>query len=203
MMRRGGETRQAGGSGLRACLCILLGILLALSATGCATAPRQAFDLAAAAGALPRAERGGPSLVVREMTAAPPTSSARIVVRDADGSVYILPDSEWSAPLPRLLRDRMVEALQRAGVAAAAYGLAGAALSTDIRRFEIDVARNVAVVELSVQLVDANTGAARAAQSFVAEAPAPEHTGAPAVMALTGAAGQALAKAASWARGKL
>jgi cholesterol transport system auxiliary component len=176
---------------------------MALSAAGCAQGPRQAFDLSAAAGTLSRAERGGPTLVVREITAAPPTSSARIVVRDADGSVFILPESEWTAPLPRLLRDRAVEALQRSGVAAAAYGLAGTALAIDIRRFEIDVARNVAVVELSARLMDANTGAARAARSFVAEAPAPEHTGAPAVMALTEAAGQALAQVAGWARTKV
>lgn len=200
MMWMSEETRRLGGMRLRrAFFCLIL----TLSTAGCATAPRQAFDLAAAAGALPRAERGGPALVVREPTAAPPTSSARIVLRDVDGSVFILPESEWSAPLPRLLRDRMIEALQRAGVAAAAYGLAGTALSTEIRRFEIDVARNMAVVELSARLVDANTGASRVAQSFVAEAPAPEHTGAPAVMALTEAAGQALAKLASWTRGKV
>jgi cholesterol transport system auxiliary component len=199
MMRMSEKARRAGPWRLLAFLCLLLASLEA----GCAMAPRQAFDLAAAAGTLPRAERGGPSLVVREPTAAPPTSSARIVVRDADGSVFILPGVEWTGPLPPLLRDRMVEALQRAGVAAAAYSLAGTALSTDIRRFEIDVARNVAVVELSVRLVDANTGAARAAQSFVAEAPAPDHTGAAAVMALTEAAGQALSKLAVWARGKV
>lgn len=186
-------------TGFRALLCVVA----ALSAAGCAQGPRQAFDLAAAAGTLPRAERGGPGLVVREITAAPPTGSARIVVREADGSVFILPEAEWTAPLPRLLRDRMVEALQRAGVAAAAYGLAGTALATDVRRFEIDVARNVAVVELSARLMDANTGAVRAVQSFVAEAPAPQHTGAPAVMALTEAAGQALARLATWARAKV
>ncbi|MGJ0510382.1 MAG: ABC-type transport auxiliary lipoprotein family protein [Methylocystis sp.] len=180
-----------------------LGVALAASAAGCAPPMRQTFDLSAAAGAPPGAERAGPALVVREPTAAPPTSSPRVVVRGADGGVFILPGSEWSAPLPRLLRERMVEALQRAGVGAAAYGLAGVALATDIRRFEIDVARNVAVVELSARLVDANTGAARAAQSFVAETPAPEHTGAPAVMALTEAAGEALAHMARWARGKV
>lgn len=191
--RRRGGTRFLPGA---------LGALLAVSAAGCAQPVRQSFDLAGAAGAL-SAERAGPALIVRELSAAPPTSSDRIVVRDADGGVFVLPDAQWSTRLPRLLRDRMIEALQRRGVAAAAVGLGASALAADIRRFEIDVARNAAVVELSVRLVDVNTGAARAAQSFSAEAPAPEHTGAPAAAALTEAAGQALARVAAWARGKL
>lgn len=177
--------------------------LAALLLSGCAQGPRQVFDLAAAGGALPRSERPGPALVVREPAAAPPTGSMRIVVRDADGSVFVLPETEWAAPLPRLLRERMVESLQRAGVAAAAFGLTNVALATDIRRFEIDVARNVAVVELAARLIDANTGAARAARSFVAETPAPEHTGAPAAMALTQAAGKALAELSTWTRGRI
>lgn len=177
--------------------------ILAVSLASCAQPPRQNFDLINAAGAPRVAQRGGPALAVRSPSAVAPTGTERIVVRDPDGSVSVLPGVQWSAPLPRLLQARMIESLQLAGVSAASIGVGGKALATDIRRFEIDAARNLAVVEIAVRILDENTGAAHAAQSFSAEAPAPDHTGAPAVQALTEAAAQALARVAVWARGKL
>ncbi|KAF2990536.1 ABC-type transport auxiliary lipoprotein family protein [Methylocystis sp. MJC1] len=175
---------------------------LAFLVAGCVAPTRETFDLAMAPSAL-QVAMGGPVLGVREPTATPPTSSERVVVRNVDGSVALLPDAQWSQPLPRLLRERMIEALQRRGVAASRIGFgSNRALATDIRRFEIDAARNVAVVEIAVYIVDESSGATRAGHSFSAEAQTPENIGSGAVSALGQAAAQALAKMADWARGR-
>lgn len=181
----------------------LFGGALALGLMGCAQPAGQVFDLAGASAFTRPSRRADGALSVREPLAVAPTSSNRIVVRDADGGVFVLPDAGWSEPLPRLLRERMIEALQKANIGAARVGGSGRALATDIRRFEIDVARNLAVVEIHIRVLDENTGAARAAETILAEAPAPEHTGAPAARALTAAAAQALARVAGWTRGRL
>lgn len=182
----------------RACVCAAF----ALGVAGCAQPPGQVFDLAGAS-AVPRvAARSEGALSVREPLAVAPTSTSRIVVREADGGVSVLPDVEWSESLPRLLRERMIESLQAAGVGAARIGGSGRALATDIRRFEIDVARNVAAVEIYVRIIDESSGATRVARNVKVEAPAPEHTGAAAARALTEAAAQALARVADWARGR-
>ncbi|WP_424361131.1 ABC-type transport auxiliary lipoprotein family protein [Methylocystis parvus] len=178
-------------------------LCVALALAGCAQPPGQVFDLAGSAAITRVSATSAGGITVRPPIAVAPTSTNRIVVRDVDGSVSILPSVGWSEPLPRLLRERLIEALQRAGVAAARVSGSGRALATDIRRFEIDVARNVAVVEIYARIIDENSGAERAGQNVVGEAPAPDHTGAPAAMALTEAAGEALSRVASWARGKL
>ncbi len=195
-MRRQG-TRAWGGHARALCAAMALGV------AGCAQPPGRIFDLAGASGAARMAAHGDGALSVRTPLAVAPTSTNRIVVRDLDGSVSALPGVEWSEPLPRLLRERLIESLQRAGVGAARIGGGGRALAADIRRFEIDVARDAAVVEIYFRILDENTGAARAARNIVAEAPAPEHTGAAAALALTDAAAQALASAAIWTRGRL
>lgn len=168
----------------------------------CAQPARETFDLAS----LPIAHAAftaGAAMSVREPTAVAPTSSDRVVVRDADGSVSVLPGAQWSERLPSLIQNRMIGMLQRAGVSAGRIVVgANRALATDIRRFEIDVARNVAVVEIEARIVDEGTGATRAGQIFTSETPALVHTGAPAVYALTEAAKEALARLAHWARGR-
>lgn len=175
---------------------------LAFLVAGCAHVPRETFDLAVASPPVSVAT-SGPVLEVREPTATPPTSSQRVVVRDSDGSVALLPDAQWSEPLPRLLRARMIEALQRRGVAASRIGFgSNRALATDIRRFEIDAARNVAVVEIAAYILDESSGATRAGRSFRGEAPTPENIGPGAVRALGQAAAQVLAQMADWARGR-
>ncbi|MCC3245347.1 ABC-type transport auxiliary lipoprotein family protein [Methylocystis sp. WRRC1] len=180
-------------------------ILFALALAGCAQPPRQTFDLAGAVSAARAAPlRSGPALIVREPAAVQPTGSDRVVVRDVDGSVSVLPGVQWSERLPRLFQNRLIEAMQRAGVPAGQISLgATAALATDIRRFEIDVARSIAVVEIEARLVSESNGATRAAQLFTAEAPAPEHTGAPAVHALGEASATVAARIAAWARGRM
>ena len=180
-------------------------LFLVLALAACAQAPRETFDLSGTSGAgRVIAARGGAALSVSEPTAVAPTSSDRVVVRDADGSVAVLPGVQWSEGLPRLFRDRLIEALQRAGVSAARINVAAnRSLATDVRRFEIDVARDRAVVEIAVRIVDDASGSTRAAKAFTAEWPAPTHTGAPAVHALGDAAAEAAARIAAWTRAQL
>lgn len=177
--------------------------VMAFALTGCAQPSRQAFDLAGALDPVRAARAGGPALAVREPLATPPTSSERIVVRDVDGSVAVLPDVQWTTRLPRLLQDRLVQSLQRVGISASPVSFGAEALATDVRRFEIDVARSVAVVEIAARIIDVNTGASRASQNFVAETPVADRTGPPAALALTQAAGDAMSRIGAWARGRL
>jgi cholesterol transport system auxiliary component len=175
---------------------------LAFLAAGCAHPSRETFDLAIAPDAA-QVFVGGPAIGVREPMAMAPTSSDRIVVRDVDGSVALLSGAQWSAPLPRLLRARIIEALQRRGVGAARVsGGSNRALATDVRRFEIDVARSVAVVEIASFIVEEVSGATRTAKTFVVERPTLGRTDASAASALAGAASEALAQMADWARGR-
>ena len=147
--------------------------------------------------------RQGAALVVRTPEAIAPTGGDRVVIRAADGAVAVLPDAQWSDLLPNLLRRRLVDALQNAGIAAGDTGACPTALLTDIRRFEIDAGRNVAAVDISVRLIDVATGASKGGEAFVIETSAPDHYGAPAIAALSDAAGQASARIANWARHRL
>jgi len=128
---------------------------LAFLVTACAQAPRETFDLTTETGVLRSvALRGGPAVFVPEPAAIAPTSSDRIVVRAGDESVAVLPAVQWSDPMPRLFQRRLIEALQQCGLSASSNFGAQTILQTDVRRFEVDVARNLAVIEVSVQLVD-------------------------------------------------
>jgi cholesterol transport system auxiliary component len=177
---------------------------LAFLVTACAQAPRETFDLTAKTGVLRSvALRGGPAVFVPEPAALAPTSSDRIVVRAGDDSVAVLPGVQWSDPMPRLFQRRLIEALQQCGLSASSNFGGQTILQTDVRRFEIDIANNLAVIEVSVQLVDSGSGRAKAARIFVEEAPAPEHIGSPAARALSEAAARIALRIGQWTRARL
>ncbi|MGD9539922.1 ABC-type transport auxiliary lipoprotein family protein [Methylocystis sp.] len=174
--------------------------LLALIVAGCASAPRETFDLTADTGPLRSvALRAGPAVYVPEPAAVAPTSSDRIVVRAADDSVAVLPGVQWSDPLPRLFQRRLIEALRQCGLSGSSNIGAPIKLQTDVRRFEIDIARDLAVIEVSVELIDGG-GRARAARIFVEETPAPDHVGSQAARALSDAAARVSLRIGQWAR---
>ncbi|TLG75577.1 ABC-type transport auxiliary lipoprotein family protein [Methylocystis sp. B8] len=178
--------------------------LLALVVGACAQATRETFDLTSdMAGLRGIALRGGPPVFVSEPAAVAPTSSDRIVVRAADDSVAVLPGVQWSEPLPLLFQRRLIESLQRCGLSASAGMGAQTRLQTDLRRFEIDIARDLAVIEVSVELIDVNNGRARAARIFIEETPAPDHIGAQAARALSDAAAQVALRIGQWTRARL
>jgi cholesterol transport system auxiliary component len=173
--------------------------LLAFLVTACAQATRETFDLTSETGALRGvALRSSPPIFVPEPVAVAPTSSDRIVVRAADDSVAVLPGVQWSERLPRLFQRRLIEGMQRYGLSASAGMGARIRLQSDVRRFEIDIARDLAVIEVSVELIDESNGRARAARIFVEEAPASEHIGSQAARALSDAAAQVALRIAQW-----
>ncbi|MBI5311999.1 MAG: membrane integrity-associated transporter subunit PqiC [Methylocystis sp.] len=177
---------------------------LAFLVTACAQAPRETFDLTTETGVLRSvALRGGPAVFVPEPAALAPTSSDRIVVRAGDDSVAVLPGVQWSDPMPRLFQRRLIEALQQCGLSASSNFGGQTILQTDVRRFEVDVARNLAVIEVSVQLVDSAGGRAKAARIFVEETPAPEHIGSPAARSLGEAAARIALRIGQWTRARL
>lgn len=180
-------------------------VVLAHFLAACASEARQTFDFD---GSEPKSRflqvKYSAAIDVSEPTAIGLATGDRIVVRQSDDSLSVLPGVQWSDRLPRLLQRRLIDVLQDAGVAAGASG-GGATyrLATDLRRFEIDVARSLAVTEVSVRLINDASGKERAAAILVADYPAPEHTGAPGVRALAQAADEAARKVAQWVRRSL
>lgn len=183
----------------------LFAAALTLLLAACATQARQTFDFDGAAPmsrALP--VKISATVGVSEPTATGPVAGDRVVVRQSDDSLAVLPGVQWSDRLTVLFQRRIIEALERAGVSASRSSVnASVRLSTDVRRFEIDVARDLAIVEVSVRLIGEANNKERAAAILVAEYPAPEHTGPPGVRALGQAAEDAARKVAQWARQRL
>jgi cholesterol transport system auxiliary component len=141
-------------------------------------------------------------LVIREPDAVPPDNSDRIVIRTGLGSVANLSDVQWADRLPRLVQTQILEGFERAGVPATTPGKAADfAFATEIRRFEIDVQRGVAVVEIAARIIDDRSNAQRAERIFIGEAPAPSTLGAEAPQALRAALEISIAQMTRWAAG--
>jgi cholesterol transport system auxiliary component len=176
----------------------LFGALALLSAC---QAPRAVFDLADARPA-PRERRA--ILAVNEPTAPALAAGERIVLRGAAGDLYLLAGAQWSDRATRLAQRRLIAAIDATGLSAALPGApAAAALNLDLRRFEIDAARETAIVELVATLADDRTGKTLATTPFLAEAPAAGVDGRNATLALGAALDRAGAQIARWARARL
>jgi cholesterol transport system auxiliary component len=177
-------------------------IFVAIGVSGCGGgAPRAAFDLAARQ---PIAASLHPVLAVNEPSAAPPFPTDRIVVRAAGQQVAYIPDAQWADRLPRIVQARLIEQFGRGHIGAALPGgRLSATLASDIRRFEIDAARQMAVVEISAQLLDTSSGETRAARVFVAEAQASSVAGPAAAQALDEALDTVIRQMTGWLRGRL
>jgi cholesterol transport system auxiliary component len=187
----------------RLCSAALAATMLA----GCGATPRETFDLSGVrlptgSYSLPRKPQA--ALAVQEPNATPPAGSDRIVVRTQDRSVAFLGGAQWADRLPRLVQARLVAGLERAGVSASLPGVTvDFQLASDIRRFEIDVARGLAVIEIAARLIEDKSGRERAARVFLSEAPAPETTGALAARALEDATENAARQIAAWSRARM
>jgi cholesterol transport system auxiliary component len=144
--------------------------------------------------------------VINEPTAILPIDSDRIVIRTGGESVAYLSGAQWSDRLPRLVQTRLIETFERSGHLGRVGrpGLAASyVLVTELRRFEVDVARNEAVVEISARIV--SDGAARivAAQVFTAAAPASGTQGGQAAVALDAALGDAMRRIVAWSAARI
>jgi len=140
---------------------------------GCGGGPAPAtFDLSAARdfGRI----GGGGQLAVTEPVALQPINSERIIVRQG-ASVSFVGGGQWSEKLPALVQARLIQTFEN-GSRIATVGRpstlanAGAMLASELRAFEIDAVRHVAVVEITARIVQAS-GPVTAARIFRAEVP--------------------------------
>lgn len=179
----------------------------ALALVGCGQAPRETFDLSGPSGRLSThapAQKTRATLAVQEPSAVAPADTNRMVMRTSEQGVALLADSQWSDRLTRLMQQRLLTVMQHAGVSAVAPGaVVDAALHSDIRRFEIDVARGLAVVEIAAQLIDDRSGRTRATRVFIAETPVPDTAPATVARVLEAAADDAARQIAVWARAQI
>jgi cholesterol transport system auxiliary component len=169
---------------------------------GCSAPPRETFDLAGSG--LPvvtriRSVRSRTRLAVNEPEAIPPVNSDRIVIRTGPSQVANLAGAQWADRLPRLVQARLIEGFDNTRISAILPG-GGAdfALASEIRRFEIDIPRSTAVIEIAARLVDDRGNRELAARIFVGEAPALHTTGADAVQALREALESATTQITKW-----
>ena len=133
-----------------------------------------------------------------------PVASDRLVIRGAAGDLAVLADAQWADRLPRLVEARLITRLRAGGVDATFPGaVASYRLTSELRRFEIDSAREIAVVEIAARLSSESNGARRGEAVFVGEAPAPHTLGPDAVRALDAALDQASARLVAWTRARI
>jgi cholesterol transport system auxiliary component len=184
----------------------LLGVAMALLSVPLAAcgggSPLETFDLSATTFSS-GAARGRGQLVIAEPVATSPANSDRIVVRPTPESIATLKGAQWTESLPHLMQTRLVQSFENSrGVRA--VGRPGSGIDADytlvseIRRFEIDVAAQEAVVELSVKLVSERGGRVVAAGLFNARAPGSASDGAAAAAGLDAALAKAMHDIIVW-----
>jgi cholesterol transport system auxiliary component len=183
----------------------LAAMALALPLAACATAPSATFDLSAVAASRP-ARALGAQVVVNEPVATAPVDSDRIVVRPTPDTIATLKGAQWTERLPRLIQTRLLQSFENArllrfvsrpdGRVVAAFSL-----NTEIRRFDTDLSRSEAVVEISVKLVEEGAGRIAAAKIFSARAPVAADDAAPA--ALDAALGEVMGRIVVWTAGRI
>lgn len=153
-------------------------VLASLLVGGCAlarTPPPALYDISAATefGSI---GRSGAHLAVTEPTAVGALDSERIAVRLAPTEISFLGQAQWNERLPRLVQQRLIESFQNSE-RIRSVGLPGGAvvndvgLVTDLRAFYVDVARNMAEVEIEARIVSDASGRVVASRRFSAKAP--------------------------------
>lgn len=150
-------------------------LVLALGAAlaGCASAPRVAYDLSAAAPGKLRASQT--QIRVRTPTATAELDTDRILVRGADNSLAVLAGAQWADRLPSLIAARLIQTFQN-GHGPHAIGEGGGAaadydLETDLRAFEVEADARQVDVDIAVKLVAVQGGRVAATRIFKITAP--------------------------------
>lgn len=170
--------------------------IVAAALAGCGGQARDTFDLKADDPLRASLVATHGAINVAEPAAIGELATNRVVLRQGDGSLAVLSGSQWSDTLPRLVQDRMIVALEKAGYSASRPGARGGALiESELRRFEIDDARQLAVVEISARI----GGSTRL---LTGEAPAPQSAGAAGPQALRAALDGALVRLVGFVRGR-
>ena len=182
---------------------VVAGLALPVAACG-GSAPPPAFDLTAPTG--PSRAAGGGQIIVSDPSALAIYDGDRIVVRQG-GQVSVLKGAQWADRLPRLIQSRLVQAFENVGHKAA-VGRPGDRIAADrlvtmdIRAFEVDADRSVAIVSISAKLVADNSGRVGAARVFNALEPVGAIEGAAAARALDAALSRVLVDIVGWTGGR-
>ena len=125
-------------------------------------------------------------------------------MRAAPEQVAFLTGAQWSDRLPRLLQSRLVQSFEN-GKLLRSVGRSGDrivadyVLTSEVRRFEIDVTTSQAVVVISAKLIGERSGRISAARIFTAQVPASASDGARASAALDQALSEVMRDIVGWA----
>lgn len=184
-----------------------LALVLALPLAGCAKSPDATFDLSAAPAARSlRALRA--QVVVTEPLATAPADSDRIVVRPTPDTRAAFQGAQWAERLTRLVQTRLLESFENAALSRFVSRpdgriVAQYSLNTEIRRFDMDLSRGEAVVEISARLVEEGVGRIAAAKIFSARLAPAGDDGPAAALALDAALGDVMSQIVVWTAGRL
>ncbi len=180
-------------------------LCFALALAGCGGSPLDSYSLSS-----PRDVSGRASsrqMIVLEPVAIAPYDSERIVVRTGPEAVAYLKGAQWVERLPRLLQTTMIQSFENARLLRSVGRpgerfVADVSLTSEIRRFEIDVTTNEAVVEISARVVAEGSGRIIAARIFSARVPGSAADGKAASAALDAAADRVLREIVAWSAGR-
>lgn len=164
----------------------------ALTATlaGClGAAPPLTFDLGSTSSSQAIRRRSSRLVVITIPKTVQTYDSQRIVVREPGNILSYLPDAQLSDTLPQLIQTRLLQTFEASNfpnIGRPDDQLAvDVTLATEIRAFEIDVAKgNLASVTINAKLVNERRGAIYASQIFSATSPAVVEPAVSAVAAL-------------------
>jgi hypothetical protein len=114
----------------------------------------------------------GAQVAVTEPVATAPVDTDRIVVRPTPDTIATLKGAQWTDRLPRLIQTRLLQSFENARLLRFVSRpdgrvVAQFSLNTEIRRFDMDLSRSEAVVEISVKLVEEGAGRIAAALDYV------------------------------------
>lgn len=197
------EPPKSGRAGRRK-FALSLGLISAFALAGCSTLGLEAapdiYDLRAPASIDVGGRSTGRQLLVADPVAVRFYATDRIVVRDSAATLAYFPGALWSDALPQLVQARLAESLERTG-RARAVGRPGQGLLIDtrlvpeIRAFEIEIGEGgsaVAVVDISLKVMNDSNGRILATRSFVVRVPSASDGTGDGVEALNAAMGEAL-----------
>ena len=169
----------------------LLGVVaLAAALAGCGDgAPLDTYDLRAAGPGRAHALRA--QVRVAEPFASLDLDSDRILVSTRTQQMAVLAGAKWPDRLPRVVRARLLQSFQNAGLAGQVgdnpTGPANYVLDLDIRKFELDVARSRVEINLAAKLVPTSLDVAAEEEIFTADAPVASTSPATVAAAMDGA----------------
>lgn len=182
-------------------------LALVLPLSGCASGPPATFDLSAAIAKRPLRALGA-QVAVTEPVATAPVDTDRIVVRPTPDTIATLKGTQWTDRLPRLIQTRLLQSFENARLLRFVSRpdgrvVAQFSLNTEIRRFDMDLSRSEAVVEISVKLVEEGAGRIAAAKIFSVRAPGGADDGASSAAALDAALGDVMGQIVMWTAGRV